>query len=503
MGIDADGTWECCSPSELCVVSTESPPWTSCLYADSANCAILQETFGLVMETVKFSLNLLVDPKCHRVLFAEVENDFVDFLLSLLSMPLGTITNLLSSEAMIGSIGNIYNSIENIDGAYMLSNQSKIKVLTTRKDKIPARNFYSCQSHRIVSNKYGEKCTRCSYGMLMTKEIKYVGHDNVCAGGYVQGLVIYMVTDDLSTTPMSAITGISVLKKFRASKFDALEERVVEFTIPDVEVDFLEASLKSKEVLSDVFLRKQWPFTVGGTPATGKSIALKLLVDTRADKVLFAEAGKDFVDFLCHLLLLPLGNVIRKLTTCVPEKTVVGCIGNVHQSYKNLAEDYMLPNERKDALLNPDVSKVVCSVPLLWSTNYGSGYPNGLYACTSRSHEYFTDERGYPCPSCQKPMNVSVESRISDVSNDEKGYVKGLARYMVTDDLCITPLSLVSCIPVLNMWSAEHPAKLKGKLVEFGVEEALKLLKACLRSKMALSDVFLVKDEVNNFRNHQ
>lgn len=186
------------------------------------------------METVKFSLNLLVDPKCHRVLFAEVGKDFVDFLLSLLSMPLGTITNLLSREAMIGSIGNIYNSIENIDGAYMLSNQSKIKVLTTRKDKIPARNFYSCQSHRIVSNKYGEKCTRCGYGMLMTKEIKYVGHDNVCAGGYVQGLVTYMVTDDLSTTPMSAITGISVLKKFRASKFDALEERVVEFTIPDV-----------------------------------------------------------------------------------------------------------------------------------------------------------------------------------------------------------------------------------------------------------------------------
>nr|GMC60677.1 uncharacterized protein LOC109179025 [Ipomoea batatas] len=458
----------------------------------------------LVMETVKFSLNLLVDLKCHRVLFAEVENDFVDFLLSLLSMPLGTITNLLSSEAMIGSIGNIYHSIENIDGSYMLSNQSKIKVLTARKDNISARNFYSCQSHRNVSNKYGEKCTHSSCGMLMTKEITYVGHDNICARGYVRGLVTYMVTDDLSTTPMSAITGISVLKKFKASKFDALEERVVEFTIPDVELDFLEASLKSKEVLTDVFLRKQWPFTVGGTPATGKVIALKLLVDTRADKVLFAEARKDFVDFLCHLLLLPLGNVIRKLTTSVPEKTMVGCIGNVHQSYKNLAIDYMLLNKRKDTLLNPDVSKVVCSVPLLWSNNFGSAYPKNFYVCTnSYDRWYFTDECGYLCPSCYKPMNVSVESRISDVSNYEKGYVKGLARYMVTDDLCITPLSLVSCIPVLNMWSAEHPAKLKGKVVEFGVEEALKLLKACLRSKMALSDVFLVKDEVNNFRNHQ
>ncbi|XP_019184135.1 PREDICTED: uncharacterized protein LOC109179025 [Ipomoea nil] len=453
------------------------------------------------MGTVKFSLNLLVDPKCHRVLFAEAENDFVDFLLSLLSMPLGTITNLLSSEAMIGSIGNIYHSIENIDGAYMLSNESKIQVLTTRKDKISARNFYTCQSHRIVSIKYGENCPRYSFcGTSMTKEITYVGYGNVCARGYVQGLVTYMVTDDLSTTPMSAITGISVLKKFKASKFDALEERVVEFTIPDVELEFLEASLKSKEVLTDVFLRKQWPFTVGGTPATGKGIALKLLVDTRADKVLFAEARKDFVDFLCHLLLLPLGNVIKKLTTSVPEKSMVGCIGNVYQSYKNLAKDYMLPNKIKDTLLNPDVAKVVCSVPLLWSNNSGSAYPKKLYGCTNSYDRYFTDECGYPCPSCRNPMKESVESCISD---DEKSYVKGLARYMVTDDLCITPLSMVSCIPVLNMWSAEHPAKLNGKVVEFGVEEALKLLKACLRGKMALSDVFLVKDEVNNLRNHQ
>lgn len=187
------------------------------------------------METMKFSLNLLVDPKGHRVLFAEAEKDFVDFLLSLLSMPLGTITKLLSSEAMIGSIGNIYHSIENIEGAYMLSNQSKNIVLKTGGDKISAsfggRQFYCC-SHQL-SKKYGEKWPMYSC-CKMTNEITYVGYVNVCAGGYVQGLVTYMVTDDLSTTPMSAITGISVLKKFKASKFNALEERVVEFTIPEV-----------------------------------------------------------------------------------------------------------------------------------------------------------------------------------------------------------------------------------------------------------------------------
>lgn len=43
-------------------------------------------------------------------------------------------------------------------------------------------------------------------------------------------------------------------------------------------------------------------------------VSLKLLIDTKGNKVLFAEAGKDFVDFLFNLLSLPLGNVINLLT---------------------------------------------------------------------------------------------------------------------------------------------------------------------------------------------
>lgn len=203
---------------------------------------------------------------------------------------------------------------------------------------------------------------------------------------------------------------------------------------------------------------------------------MKLLVDTRADKVLFAEARKEFVDFLCHLLLLPLGNVIRQLTTSVPEKTMVGCIGNVHQSYKNLAENYMLPYKKRDTLLNPGVSKVFCSVPLLWSNNSGSSDPKKFYICTNNYHPYFTEECGYPCPSCSNSMKEGLEFRSTDAPNNEQGYVKGLARYMVTDDLCIAPLSLVSCTPVLNMSSVEHPSKLEGKVVEFGVEEVRKYL---------------------------
>ncbi|THG00362.1 hypothetical protein TEA_000552 [Camellia sinensis var. sinensis] len=40
---------------------------------------------------------------------------------------------------------------------------------------------------------------------------------------------------------------------------------------------------------------------------SSSKVSLKLLIDTKAHKVLFAEAGKDFVDFLFNILSLPVG----------------------------------------------------------------------------------------------------------------------------------------------------------------------------------------------------
>ncbi|PPD71331.1 hypothetical protein GOBAR_DD31799 [Gossypium barbadense] len=42
------------------------------------------------------------------------------------------------------------------------------------------------------------------------------------------------------------------------------------------------------------------------TASTATTVSLKLLIDTKGKRVLYAEAGKDFVDFLFNILLLPL-----------------------------------------------------------------------------------------------------------------------------------------------------------------------------------------------------
>ncbi|CAM0879535.1 unnamed protein product [Alopecurus aequalis] len=66
------------------------------------------------------SLKLLVDTKAQRVLFAEAGKDAVDFLFSLLALPVGTTTKLLGADSMVGSVGDLYASFAKLDATYVL-----------------------------------------------------------------------------------------------------------------------------------------------------------------------------------------------------------------------------------------------------------------------------------------------------------------------------------------------------------------------------------------------
>lgn len=67
-------------------------------------------------------------------------------------------------------------------------------------------------------------------------------------------------------------------------------------------------------------------------------VSLKLLVDTEGKRVLFAEASKDFVDFLFHIMTLPVGAVVKLLKVC---DNMVGCLGDLYKSIKSLKGDYL------------------------------------------------------------------------------------------------------------------------------------------------------------------
>ncbi|KAK8967120.1 hypothetical protein KSP40_PGU020233 [Platanthera guangdongensis] len=169
-------------------------------------------------------------------------------------------------------------------------------------------------------------------------------------------------------------------------------------------------------------------------------MTLKLLIDAGNNKVLFAEGGKEFIDFMFSLLLLPLGSIIK----LVAPQTTLGSIGKLYQSVENINYTYLVPNLNKSTLLQPTVSN------------------------------------SNTCPSCGRNINSGTE-----------GFVKGVVTYMITDDLEVTPMSAISSITLINRFSVRKDIRLEEKAMLVGMEEGLALLEASLKSTTALTDVFL------------
>ncbi|XP_008233565.1 PREDICTED: uncharacterized protein LOC103332597 [Prunus mume] len=221
------------------------------------------------------------------------------------------------------------------------------------------------------------------------------------------------------------------------------------------------------------------------------SVSMKLLVDSTRGKVLFAEASKDVVDFLFTLLSLPVGTVIRLLS----KDGMVGSLGKLYESVENLDDTYLQPNLNKDMLLEPKATVAGANIlPLL--TNNVDSNAKKFYMCPYCSSRSYSEVSGTRCPNCGNSMSteatcVSPAEPTTVARPSEGGYVKGVVTYMVMDDLEVKPMSTISSIAMLNKFNVKEVGALEEKVVNLGMEEGLKLLKASLETSTVLTKVFL------------
>nr|XP_010941379.2 uncharacterized protein LOC105059679 [Elaeis guineensis] len=246
-------------------------------------------------------------------------------------------------------------------------------------------------------------------------------------------------------------------------------------------------------------------------------LKLKLLVDQHSNHVLFAEAGKDVVDFLFGLLNLPLSSV-----ACLLSKyRILGSIDMLRDSVRSLDDAYFIdPTEDRLALLNPQIfSSTLSLTPLLLENAKSLARPaKKHYRCTgidSRSAFYgqtccggnfghVTDVCGTLCPACRQGMTVEMQFVAGEAASKVEaaraeaggGYVKEVVTYMVMDDLSVMPMSTTSAITLLDKLHIKDVSSLYEWTVELGMEEGLELLKASLRSTTVLTDVFRWKSKV-------
>lgn len=205
---------------------------------------------------------------------------------------------------------------------------------------------------------------------------------------------------------------------------------------------------------------------------------LQLLVEKRTGKIIYAEAGKDFVDLLFSFVVMPIGTVIKMLSSSSFKK--LGSINNVYESIEKLPPVYMKCD--KNVSLDPMVDSSLCHEKL--RINYVT---RTYYVCgcntTHVGTRYITNRSDQKC-SCGNSLGTAVHFGGIRNSCD---FVKETVTFMITDDLTISPISTVASIALLNGHDLSQ-LELKSVMVER--EQAVKLLWASLVSTSALNDVF-------------
>ncbi|XXG62171.1 hypothetical protein AAC387_Pa05g0591 [Persea americana] len=81
------------------------------------------------MAAKRMSLTLLVDNERNRVIYAESGKDFVEILLSFLTLPLGTVIKLSGKQSNMGSLTMLYKSLEDLDLEFLNTKACKDMLL--------------------------------------------------------------------------------------------------------------------------------------------------------------------------------------------------------------------------------------------------------------------------------------------------------------------------------------------------------------------------------------
>jgi hypothetical protein len=186
-------------------------------------------------------------------LFAEASDDFINFICSVLTFPLGGVLHMLQGFSSLNCIDNLYKSMTELSPENYLISQDLKNKLT--KPSIAAQfrldnqilpigavslPVYYCHTY-ILQNQYTRALTTTT--TIATRKLGVHYSDEKCVplyfvdpkfsasnssnrGEFVKGPSTYMVTDDLVVTPMSSFNAISYLNSSNVSLSD-LEEKVV------------------------------------------------------------------------------------------------------------------------------------------------------------------------------------------------------------------------------------------------------------------------------------
>ncbi|KAJ9551067.1 hypothetical protein OSB04_015112 [Centaurea solstitialis] len=258
------------------------------------------------------TLKLTLQQSTSKFLFAEAEQDFVDFVFGFLEIPLGIlIGKLMNGDTSFECLENLHASIANMnlgvsENTRRLLIQPELEWKYVSENQIfPVNGLNPQQIHQFpfldgIMMRYLHSIGDPKYIMRFK--------DPRIGGGFLKATTTYMVTDDLVVTRFSSISAIGIMNKLKVPLKD-VEHHKVTIGIGKA-LKILKASLKCSSTLTDVFL-KEIIENKQRDEYKLKDNGIESCIAT--SKFLFAEVEEDFVDFLFGFLEIPLGTLIGKL----------------------------------------------------------------------------------------------------------------------------------------------------------------------------------------------
>ncbi|KAM0999324.1 hypothetical protein ACFX13_006203 [Malus domestica] len=446
------------------------------------------------------SLKGLVDKERNRIMFIESENDFIDVVLSFLTIPMGTIIRLAPNQSVpleIGCMKNLYASVENMDVKHFWSKACRdmllcppngaevhCKNLKLKIDRGQPTQYFICQRSECITYSSDVLSCDCCGGMMYGERELSAFQDR---GIFVKGPARLIISDDLQLMPPFTAESLSIFSEIGVMNGNTTEE-----------VTFNVGSDEQENQVADFE-----PEIVEGTKNTNGNISVKLIVSKSKKMVSYAEVGEDFVNLLLGFLTIPLGFIVNKVRDC----SLKGCISQLFKSVQDLDNRYMKSNYHKEILLSPKLAPGVCHDNHLLGTEEATFY----YECNRGL--LYTDKTliaslsasrisaGFP-PSRSSFRSSAVESSIKSMKvmgpksyqdQEKGGQGQGFlepAMFTVTDDLIIRPISLIFGLSLLNELKVPS-TDIEVKIVHVGKEEALRLLVASFVCDSALTNVFI------------
>lgn len=143
-------------------------------------------------------------------------------------------------------------------------------------------------------------------------------------------------------------------------------------------------------------------------------------------------------------------------------------IASIENTYRSVIElnvsEYLKSQELKNMLLDPKLPKqYLCSNNIFPLEEKAA---SNIFLNISPGNNYYN----YYLTSIH---STSIRELSSQTPKGEGGFVKGPTKFMVTDELVVTPLSSMSCFTFLNRLKVP-PTDIEEQVINIGLEEVLR-----------------------------